>query len=113
MTLRIGLLGTGFVAQFHLQALVSVRGVQLAGIFGRTAELRDAAVQRANELGLGPCRGYESIEQLVADEESIDAVWILRTNYERLDDMRAIVRAARRRSRPLLGVAWKNRWRAR
>lgn len=105
MTLRIGLLGTGFVAQFHLQALVSVRGVQLAGIFGRTAELRDAAVQRANELGLGPCRGYESIEQLVADEESIDAVWILRTNYERLDDMRAIVRAARRRSRPLLGVA--------
>jgi predicted dehydrogenase len=105
MTLRIGLLGTGFVAHFHLQALLSVRDVQVAGIFGRTVQLRDEAVQRANELGLGPCRGYDSIDQLVADEASIDAVWLLRTNYTRVEDMRAIVRAARGRARPLLGVA--------
>src|SRR3954468_23506129 len=103
--LRIGLLGTGFVANFHLQALVSVRDVQVGGIFGRTLSLREAAVQRANELGLGPCRGYESIEALVADDGAIDAVWILRPNYTRLDDMRAIVQGARSRSRSLQGVA--------
>ena len=105
MTLRIGLLGTGFVAQFHLQALLAVRNVEVAGIYGRTLDLRDAAVQRANDTGLGLCRGYESIEQMVADEERIDAVWILRQNFVRLADMQAIVRGARSRRRPLLGVA--------
>ena len=105
MALRIGLLGTGFVAQFHLQALLAVRNVEVAGIYGRTPDLRDAAVKRANDTGLGPCRGYDSIEQLVADEERIDAVWILRQNFLRLADMQAIVQGARDRRRKLLGVA--------
>lgn len=105
MTLRIGLLGTGFVAQFHLHALQAVRDVQVAGIYGRTPGPREVAVKLANDLGLGPCRAYDSIEQLVADEEHIDAVWILRTNFDRLGDMQAIARANSARSRPLQGVA--------
>jgi predicted dehydrogenase len=105
MTLRIGLLGTGFVAQFHLQALLGVRNVQVAGIYGRTAAYRDAAVSTANRLGLGPCRGYDSIERMVADDDLIDAVWILRPNFDRLADMQAIVRSVQGRARPLLGVA--------
>jgi len=105
MTLRIGLLGTGFVANFHLQALQAVRNVQVAGVYGRTPALLEAAVRSANDLGLGPCRGYDSIDRLVADDESIDAVWILRPNFDRLADMRAIVRAAAARGRPLQGVA--------
>jgi len=105
MTLRIGVLGTGFVAHFHLHALQAVRNVQVAGIYGHSEARREAAVRLADELGLGPCRGYESIEHLVADEDSIDAVWILRTNFDRLADMRAIVQTNRSRGRPLLGVA--------
>src|SRR5262245_42325001 len=105
MTLRIGLLGTGFVAHFHLRALQSVRNVQVAGIYGRTPALRTAAVQLANDLGLGPCRAYDSVEQLAADEDQVDAVWILRPNYLRLADMHEIARAARKRRRPLQGVA--------
>jgi len=105
VTLRIGLLGTGFVAQFHIQALLGVRNVQVAGIYGKTTGYRDTAVKLANDLGLGPCRGFESIDELVAAEDLIDAVWILRPNFDRIADMQAIVGAARRRSRPLLGVA--------
>jgi len=105
MTLRIGLLGTGFVAHFHLRALQSVRNVQVAGIYGRTPALRTAAVQLANDLGLGQCRAYDSVEQLAADEDQIDAVWILRPNYLRLADMHEIARAAHKRRRPLQGVA--------
>jgi len=105
VTLRIGLLGTGFIAQFHLQALIGVRNVQVAGIYGKTPGYREAAVTLANDLGLGPCRGYESIDEMVAAEDLIDAVWILRANFDRLADMRAIAQAAERRARPLLGVA--------
>ncbi len=104
MALRIGLLGTGFVAQFHLQALLAVRNVEVAGIYGRSVSHRDAAVGLANQLGLGPTRGYDAIEALVAADD-VDAVWILRPNFDRLADMRAIATAAARRSRPLLGVA--------
>jgi predicted dehydrogenase len=79
--------------------------VQVAGIYGRTSANREATVKLANDLGLGPCRAYESIEQIVGDEESIDAVWILRANFDRVADMQAIAAAAKLRSRALLGVA--------
>ena len=35
--LRIGMIGSGFIANFHLQALVSVRHVTVAGIYSPTA----------------------------------------------------------------------------
>jgi len=35
-TLRYGIVGSGFVSQFHLRALESVRGVEVAGITSRT-----------------------------------------------------------------------------
>ncbi len=35
--LRIGLIGFGFIANFHLQALLSVRHVSVAGVYSPTA----------------------------------------------------------------------------
>ncbi len=35
--LRIGLVGSGFIANFHLQALLSVRHVSMAGVYSPTA----------------------------------------------------------------------------
>jgi predicted dehydrogenase len=101
--LRIGLLGSGFIAGFHLQALLGVRDAEVSGVFSPTLANREALARRANEIGLGPCRAYGSVDELLASGE-VDAVWILGPNDTRLDHMRAIGRAVED-GVPLLGVA--------
>jgi predicted dehydrogenase len=102
--LRIGLLGSGFIAGFHLDALLGVRDAVVAGVFSPTPAHREALAQRADAMGLGPCRTYGSVGELAASGE-VDAVWILGPNDTRLDHMRAIHRAVREDGARLLGVA--------
>jgi predicted dehydrogenase len=102
--LRIGVLGSGFVAGFHLQAMVAVRDVVVAGVYSPTTDHRQDFARRAHEAGLGPCAAFSSVEELV-DSEEIDAVWILGPNDTRLEHMRAIHDAATHREAALRGVA--------
>ena len=51
-TLRIGLIGSGFIANFHLQALPSVRHVTVSGVYSPTAANREATAAKANALEL-------------------------------------------------------------
>ena len=87
--LRVGLLGSGFIANFHLQAFVGVRNARIAGVFSPTPAHREALAVRANALELGPCAPYRPVEALVASPE-IDAVWICGPNDTRVAHMRAI-----------------------
>lgn len=88
-TLRIGLVGAGFIANFHLESLISVRNVEVRGIYGPTKARREALAAKANQLKLGPCVAYPDLNALLSSGE-IDAVWILVPNHARLETMRAI-----------------------
>ena len=103
-TLRIGLLGTGFVAHFHLQALQSVRHVQVTAAYSPNPEHRARFAAEVDAAGLGPCRAFGSVDELVGSDD-IDAVWILGPNDTRLAHVRAVAAARGTRQRPLLGVA--------
>src|SRR6202049_1247364 len=92
--LRIGLIGSGFIANFHLQALVAVRHVAVTGIYSPTAAHREALAAKANALELGPCRPFPSLEAMLISGD-IDAVWILGPNFARLDTIREIPRLVR------------------
>jgi predicted dehydrogenase len=87
--LRIGLIGSGFMVGFHVQAFRSVRDCLLAAVYSPTPAHRDAMVERINGLGLGPCSGYDSVEEMVASG-AVDAVWIVGPNFTRLEQMEAI-----------------------
>lgn len=102
--LRIGLVGSGFIAQFHLQALLGVRNVEVAGVYSPTEAHRVALAERATELELGPCAAFDSLEALVR-AETIDAIWLLNPNDARLPAMRTIARLAGERATPLRGIA--------
>ena len=102
--LRIGFLGSGFIADFHLQALLGVRNAQVAGVFSPTPASRFDFAKKANEMGLGPCTAYDSVESLMWWGE-VDAVWILGPNDTRLEHMRAIHRVVKEGEGSLLGVA--------
>lgn len=103
-TLRVGFVGSGFMAGFHLQAFVGVRNARVAGVYSPTPTNREAFAARANALDLGPCAAFDSVEALVASPE-IDAIWLCGPNDTRLDHMRAIHRALAAGQGSLRGVA--------
>ncbi|MFI0846106.1 Gfo/Idh/MocA family protein [Mesorhizobium sp. IMUNJ 23232] len=87
--LRIGFVGSGFIAHFHLKSLVGVRNADVTGVFSRSAEKRERFAAAVADLGLGSCRTHDSLESLLQADD-VDAIWVLSPNYTRLDTMRVI-----------------------
>lgn len=88
-TLRIGFVGSGFIAHFHLKALVGVRNVEVTGVYSPTEAKRQAFADAVRDLDLGPCTAYPSLEALCAAPD-VDAIWLLSPNYTRLEVMRTL-----------------------
>src|SRR5882672_11094074 len=88
-TLRIGMIGSGFIAKFHLQGLIGVRNVVVAGVYSPTAAHREALARQADAMDLGPCGPFDSLAAM-ATSGAVDALWILAPNFARLETMREI-----------------------
>jgi len=103
--LRIGFVGGGFIARFHIQSLVSVRDCEVAGAASATLKSAEETAALARELAVGRhAKAFESVEAMAADP-GVDALWICARNDTRLETMRAIQKGAARRGRPLAGIA--------
>jgi predicted dehydrogenase len=96
--------GSGFIAHFHLRAFVGVRDAVVSGVFSPNPEHREALAHAVNEMELGPCRPFDSIEAMVRSGE-VDAVWLLGPNHTRVDNMREICEAAGKGAGVLTAVA--------
>jgi predicted dehydrogenase len=101
--LRVGLIGTGFIAAFHLQSMVGVRNVTIGGIYSRSAERRTRIAEQSRRLGLGPAHMFDSLESMLMSGE-VDALWLLTPNDTRLEIMREIHRL-RKAGSPIRAVA--------
>ncbi|MBW3097556.1 Gfo/Idh/MocA family protein [Pseudohoeflea coraliihabitans] len=88
-TLRIGLIGSGFIAEFHLRSMIGVRNVEVTGVYSRNAENRQRICTLVTQLELGDCTSYGSLSEMLQSDD-IDAVWLLSPNHTRLDTMRTI-----------------------
>ena len=89
--LRIGFVGSGFMAGFHLQALTGVRNAIVTGVYSTSTARREAFAATANRLDLGPCTPFASIAAML-ESGDVDAVWIANPNYARLEAMAEIHR---------------------
>jgi predicted dehydrogenase len=87
-TLRYGIVGGGFVSAFHIRALESVRGIEVAGLTSRTPPEALAASVRAR--GLGDARVYGSVRAMVPD---VDVVAMFSPNFCRVAVMEEIAAA--------------------
>ena len=87
--LRIGFIGAGFIARFHLQSLLGVRHARVTGVFAPTPARRDSFAAQANAMELGPCRAFDSLAAMLHSGE-IDAVWLANPNHARLEAMQAL-----------------------
>jgi predicted dehydrogenase len=89
-TLRYGIIGGGFVAGFHLRALESVRGVEVAGITARTPP--HALADSARARGLGDARVFNTVRELA---HAVDVVLIGNPNSCRVEVMEELAQATR------------------
>jgi predicted dehydrogenase len=103
-TLRIGMIGSGFMARFHLQSMVGVRNAKIGGVWSPTAAKRGAFADLVNRNDLGPCRAFPSLEAMVSSPE-IDAVWVAGPNYARVEHFQIIHHLLRSGKASLRGVA--------
>jgi predicted dehydrogenase len=88
--IRYGIVGSGFVSQFHLRALEHVRGVDVAGITSRRPPHELAASARAR--GLGEARVFDDVRSMAAE---VDVVAIFNANVARVEVMEEIAAAVR------------------
>ena len=88
--LKVGFVGSGFLAGFQARAMTQVRGVELAGLIERkgTPEI----VKFARKNGLGEPKVYPSALELA---KNVDCVAIYSPNYTRISIMEEIVAAVR------------------
>jgi predicted dehydrogenase len=79
VTLRYGIIGGGFITEFQLRALTSVRGVEVAGLVSRSPPERLARYVR--EHGLGPGKIYPNIGAMARD---VDVLAFFGPNFTRV-----------------------------
>lgn len=87
-TLRYGIIGGGFVSGFHLRALESVRGIEVAGLTSRTPP--EALARSARARGLGEARVFASVREMAAH---VDVIAIFAPNFCRVAVMEEIAAA--------------------
>src|SRR5690242_14210992 len=102
--LRIGLVGSGFIAKFHLRAFLGVRHASVTAVYSPTARNRVALAREANAMELGPCRAFDSLEAMLTSG-TVDALWLLMPNFARLPVMREVHRLVKTKKAKLAAVA--------
>ena len=102
--LRIGFVGSGFNARFHMQAFTAVRDAAIRGVWSPDAKRAASAAAYARSLDIGDAKPYRSIAAMVADPE-IDALWLCGPNQARIDNVEEIVDTIERGRGTLRGLA--------
>ncbi|MEX2574176.1 MAG: Gfo/Idh/MocA family oxidoreductase [Balneolaceae bacterium] len=87
-TVKIGFVGSGFIAKFLAKAMVQVRHCELTAIYRRGGAEEIASFAREN--GTGDPVIYDSVKELA---KHVDAVAIFTPNYTRVEIMEEIAEA--------------------
>ena len=101
--LGVGLIGGGFVANFHTRSWVGVRDADILGIFDPDEKRAVDTAVVAKRLDVGDPKIYKSVSAMVTAPE-IDAVWICAPNFTRVDVMEEIANTLESGKGELIGV---------
>ncbi|PSK96498.1 putative dehydrogenase [Murinocardiopsis flavida] len=102
--LGVGIVGSGFIADFHTRSFRGVRDADIVAVSGRTPSSVQRVCDLARDLRVGDPTGYSDVRDLVRDP-AVDAVWITTPNHVRVETVRAIVEEVRSGNATLRGIA--------
>jgi predicted dehydrogenase len=104
MPLNIGILGSGFVARFHVLGWQSVRGADITAICSRNPRTAEELAGLARQLGVGEPRVHTDPAELARDP-GVDAVWVCSPNYLRVEQVEAVCGEVAAGRAELVGLA--------
>jgi predicted dehydrogenase len=104
MALGVGIVGSGFIARFHILAWQAVRGADITAICSRNADTAAELAELARQLGVGDPSVHGDVAELARDER-VDAVWICSPNYLRVEQVGAIAGEVTSGRARLVGLA--------
>lgn len=90
-TLKLGIVGAGFVAKFHARALMQVRDIEIAGITSRTGANQFS--EQVRQGGLGDGVVYTDIAGMAPH---VDAIALYAPNFTRVELVEEIADAVKR-----------------
>ena len=91
-TLKLGIIGAGFITRFQAKAIAQIRNMDIAGITSRTKAHAEAVAQEIRGMGIGEAVVYDSIGEMA---KQVDAIAIYAPNFARVEIMEEIVTAVR------------------
>ena len=102
--LGVGIVGSGFIAGFHVESWVGVRGADITAIGSRNAGTAVALAERCRDLGVGDPTTVDDVAQLARDPR-VDAVWITAPNHLRVEMVERICEEVASGRAELAGIA--------
>ncbi|WP_166345756.1 Gfo/Idh/MocA family protein [Phytoactinopolyspora limicola] len=102
--LGVGLVGAGFIGNFHATSWTGVRDADIVAVSSRTLEAAQQLAGRCRDLRVGDARAYADVRELVRDPR-VDAVWVLVPNHVRIDVIEAITDEVTSGRADLVGIA--------
>ncbi len=97
-SIKVGIVGAGFIARFQLDAMRLVRGLEVAAI--SSLAHAESLARKAKDLGVGDPKIYKTVSEMV---KHVDCVAIFSPNFSRISVLEEIV-AAVKAGAPLKGV---------
>ena len=102
--LGVGIVGSGFIANFHVDSWVGVRGADIVAIASRNAETASALARRCRELGVGDPSTVTDVAELARDPR-VHAIWITAPNHLRVEMVERICEEVTSGRADLAGIA--------
>ena len=88
--MKLGFVGSGFIARFQASAIHQVRGLEIAGLVRRSGS--EALAQFCREHGLGEAKIYDSTAAMA---DHVDVIAIYAPNFARIEVMEQIAAAVK------------------
>ena len=88
--MKVGFVGSGFIAHFQAEAIRQIRGLEIAGLVRRSGS--EALAKHCRSHGLGEAKIYDSIAAMA---DHVDAIAIYAPNFARVEVMEQIAAAVK------------------
>jgi predicted dehydrogenase len=104
-TLGVGIVGAGFIGNFHVESWRGVRDADIVAVASRRLSSAQELAAHAQEIGVGTdVSSYDDVAELVRDPR-VDAVWVLTPNFTRIEIIQTIADEVTSGRAQLKGIA--------
>jgi predicted dehydrogenase len=104
--LGVGMVGSGFMTQFHIKSFEGVRDADITGVYSRNEQTAGRTAELCRSLGVGDPKVYTDLKAMVQDP-GVDALWVSAPNHVRAEIAETIAGEVASGRAELSGLAWE------